>query len=114
MSERTTRVHVGKAFSLPASESVEDFTRRLRDSLTAHMMKKLKIKERFDLFVSEIFADFAIVHVFPSRTGKPPNNTLFSVPFQPDGNGFEFGEASQVKRQVTFVPVIKRARSFWE
>ncbi len=116
MSARPTRVYVSKASDLPLNGgSLNEAVGEIRRAMESHIVKILKLKKPFDVFISDIFADSAIADVMKfKKNGGPPDRMLISVPFQRSADGFDFGKPVPVKRRISYVPVTKREKSFWE
>lgn len=116
MSARPTRVYVTKATDLPLNGgSLNEAVSQLRTEMSAHIVKLMKLKKPFDVFISDIFADSAIADIMQfKKNGGPSDRMLLSVPFQSKVGGFEFGKPVPVRRRISYVPVAKREQSFWE
>lgn len=113
---RTTTVHISKAdHPETGGESIQEFSRRVRDAARAHMVKKLKLKGDFDVFPVDIFPEAAVIEVMQFGKNQPHVRKLLSLPFTSSSDGgFEFGEPTPVRRRVSYVAVTKGAPSFWD
>ena len=116
MSARPTRVYVTKASDLPLNGgSLNEVVGEIRRAMESHIVKTFKLKKPFDVFISDIFANSAIADIMQfKKNGVPPARMLLSVPFQRNADGFDFGKPVPVKRRISYVPVVKREKSFWD
>ncbi len=116
MSARPTRVYVNKAADLPLNGgSLNEAVGEIRQAAEKHVSKLLKLKKPFDVFISDIFSDSVVADIMQFKPkGGPPKRMLLSIPFTSNAGVFEFGKPIPVKRQISYVPVAKREKSFWE
>lgn len=121
--QKETRVMVAKAdLPLLVNETVQHFERALREALKAKFNKKYKLDKNGYLWVCDVYADRAIVDIEPGYLPgkKRPMTMYLQVSYQRGPNGFEFGAAIEVVRQVIYVPktaksdVQKDGKSLWE
>ncbi len=115
---RTTTVHVSKAQDIPIAdgESLHGFIRRINDAVRQHLTKKLGLTKNFSIFLPDIFRDRVVADVmkFAGDHGEARTRKLMSMTFQANAGGFDFGEPVEVQQRVQYVPVAKRAPSFWD
>lgn len=110
MAELQTLVHKA-VIPLAASESIGDFTSKLREAVVKSARSKMTVSKKDDVHPVEIFGDSVIVNLYKSYDTSPDltyeeRNKYYQIDYKRDASGaFTFGESAvEVERVTRYEP----------
>jgi len=96
------------AITLMAGETVNQFTRALKEAGAKYLATKLNLGPKDDVWCVEVFANKAVFDVYKAATTGPtsaPSTTkYYSVDYKRDKGDFVFGDVMEVQRMTQFKP----------